>query len=137
MKIHPYLVFDGQCEEAVTFYKDILGGTISMMSRFSEAPPEMPFSEDLKDKIMHCTLEFGGGILLASDGGGEALIQGNNTYMSLNVPEEEEALTIFTALSEDGNIIMPFEDVFWGGKFGMLTDKFGIQWMVSSEHKPA
>ena len=137
MKIHPYLVFDGQCEEAVTFYKDILGGTITMMSRFSEAPPEMPFSEDLKDKIMHCTLEFGAGVLLASDGGGEPLIQGNNTYMSLNVPEEEEALAVFTALSENGNIIMPFEDVFWGGKFGMLTDKFGIQWMVSSEHKPA
>ena len=136
MKIHPYLVFDGQCEEAVSFYKDILGGTISMMSRFSEAPPEMPFSEDLKDKIMHCTLEFAGGVLLASDGGGEPVIQGNNTYMSLNVPEEEEALTVFTALAKNGIIIMPFEDVFWGGKFGMLTDQFGIQWMVSSEHKP-
>ena len=136
MKIHPYLIFDGNCEEAISFYKDVLSGSVTMQSRFSDAPPEMPVSDSMKHKIMHCTLEFGDGLLMASDGMQGPVSHGNNTHMSLSIPAEEEALAVFNGLSEGGQVTMPFEAVFWGGKFGMLTDKFGIQWMVSSQHKP-
>ena len=135
MKIHPYLIFDGRCEEAISFYRDILDGSITTQSRYSDAPPDMPVSDSMKDKIMHCTLEFGEGLLMAADGMQGPVKQGNNAHMSLNIPAEEEAHAVFTGLSEGGNVTMSFDHAFWGGKFGMLTDKFGIQWMVSSQHK--
>ena len=136
MKIHPYLIFDGQCEEAIQFYKDILGGSISTQMRYGDAPADMPVSEEMKDKIMHMTLEFGEGLLMAADGMQGPLKLGNNAHMSLNVPVAEEAAAVFNSLAEDGQITMPFKEVFWGGKFGMLTDRYGVQWMVSSQHKP-
>ncbi len=136
MKLNPYLTFNGNCEEAMNYYKDILGGEFLVQMRFSEAPPEIPFPDELKDKIMHTTLQFSGCSILASDSGQGEVNQGNANHLSINVDSEEEALAIFKGLAENGQVAMPFETVFWGGKFGMLVDKYGVQWMVSTDHKP-
>lgn len=136
MKLNPYLNFDGNCEEALNFYADVLAGEIKMLMRFSEMPPDTcEIDEALKDKIMHATLEFGeGNTLLFSDSGAPDFVQGTNAHMSLNIPEVTVAENIYNSLLEGGNATMPFVPAFWGGNFGMLTDKFGVQWMVSSAH---
>ncbi|NAS11710.1 VOC family protein [Poritiphilus flavus] len=136
MKINTYLMFDGNCEDAIGFYKDVLNGQISTQMRYSDAPEDMPMPDHMMNKIMHTTLEFEGGSIMACDTH-DKLNLGNAHHLSLNIASEEEALAVFNSLADGGQIAMPFEEVFWGGKFGMLTDKFGIQWMVSSEHKPA
>lgn len=136
MKLNPYLNFDGNCEEAINFYADVLTGEIKMLMRFDQMPPDTcEINEALKDKVMHATLEFGdGNTLLFSDSGAPGFVQGNNAHMSLNIPEIEEAEKIFNNLLNEGKETMPFAPAFWGGSFGMLTDKFGVQWMVSSAH---
>ena len=134
MKLHPYIGFKGNCEEAMQFYKTILNGNITMQSRFKEAPEGvMQVPEEAKDLIMHCTLEFDGNIIMGSDTLMEHVTFGNNFSLSINTTEEK-AQAYFEKLSEGGQVLMPFGDAFWGGKFGMLSDKFGVQWMLSSEH---
>lgn len=136
MKLHPYLTFNGNCEEVMNFYKDILGGEFIIQMRFSEAPPEMPVPDEMKDKIMHTTMEFSGCQILASDTMQGTVSRGTGNHLSINVDSEDEALAIFNSLAEEGKVAMPFEAVFWGGKFGMLVDKYDVQWMVSTDHKP-
>ncbi|MDC8005678.1 VOC family protein [Aureisphaera galaxeae] len=137
MKLNTYLTFNGNCEEAMNFYKEILNGEFTTFMRFGEAPPNaFPVADEHKDLVMHCTLEFGEATLMASDTNQpEHLVTGSNYHLSIgtDVTKGEAA---FNALSEGGQILMPYADVFWGGKFGMLVDKYGIQWMVSSDHKP-
>jgi len=136
MKLNPYLAFKGNCEQAMRFYEDVLGGKILMMMRFNEAPPgEFPITDEIKDLVMHCTLEFNGLTIFASDN--MQCNPGNNFSLSINADDDEQAIKFFDSLLEgDGKTIMPFENVFWGGKFGMLEDQFGIQWMISTDHKP-
>lgn len=136
MKLNPYLNFQGNCEEVINFYKDVLDGEIVMMSRFSDMPPEMcEIGDNDMNKIMHATLTFGEGqTLLFSDNINPGFNPGNNIHLSINIADEEEAEKVYNSLLEGGNATMPFAPAFWGGKFGMLTDKFGVQWMVSSAH---
>jgi len=136
MKLNPYLNFDGNCEEAINFYADVLAGEIKMLMRYDQMPSDVCEIGDVsKDKVMHATLEFGeGNSILFSDNVNSGFVKGNNAHMSLNIPEEEEAEKVFMNLLEGGTETMPFGPVFWGGKFGMLTDKFGTHWMVSSAH---
>jgi PhnB protein len=137
MQLQTYLAFDGNCETAMNFYKDIFDGEITMLSRFKEMPEEaMCVPETAHDLVMHCTLQFRDCLLMASDTvDSQNFKQGNNYSISVNVDNEAEAATIFAGLSDQGQIIMPFADAFWGGKFGMLVDQFGVQWMLSSAHK--
>ena len=138
MQLNSYLTFkEGDCEAAMNFYKDILGGEFTTMMRFEDAPPDaFPVPDNAKKLVMHCTLEFGGCTLMGSDTiNSDEISIGNNTSLSINATEEE-AYAIFTGLAENGSILMPFEEVFWGGKFGIINDQFGIRWMVSSDHKP-
>ena len=133
MKCDMYLTFDGNCEEAMLFYKEVLNGEFSVTMRYAEGPPEYS-NEEIADKIMHQTLIFGDGCeLKASDSFHESLNKGNNFHVSILTHEEEEAVNFFTGLANGGTVTMPFETVFWGGKFGSCIDKFGIQWMVSYE----
>lgn len=138
MQCNTYLTFDGNCEEAMNFYKDILGGEFRVINRFNEMPSDVfDVPEKARDLIMHCTLAFDGCILMGSDTlETEKFTRGTGSTISLNAAEDE-AIAIFNGLGEGGEVVMPFEDAFWGGKFGMITDKFGVQWMVTSEHKPA
>lgn len=129
----PYLMFNGNCEEAVNFYKNCLDGTLGYMGRFGDSPD--PVKESAKNKIMHVELRFPGGALMASDYYDEAQYttpsEGSNIHLSIGFDSEEKLRKAFKLLSEDGTVTMPLKEQFWGSLFGMLTDKYGIKWMFS------
>ncbi len=132
--INPYLVFNGNCEEAFNFYKSVFGEEFSYLGRIKEAPSETPISEEEGEKIMHVTLPIGKGAVLMGSDTSEAhgLVSfGTNFSISINADSKEEATALFNGLSADGVITMPLTDTFWGAYFGMFVDKFGIQWMVN------
>lgn len=134
--MNPYLTFRETCEEAFEFYKSVFGGEFLTLSRFSDAPPEMSVPEADKNKIMHVSLPVGEHtILMGSDkpaafGSVEA---GNNFSISLSPDSREATDTLFNALSAGGHVTMPLAETFWGAYFGMLVDKFGIQWMLNHD----
>ncbi len=131
-----YLNFNGNCEEAFNFYKSVFGGEFSYLGRFEEMPDseESQVSQADKKKIMHVSLPIGSSILMGSDRGGEwasSFVLGNNFSISITADSKEEANKLFNDLALGGQITMPLENTFWGDYFGMLTDKFGVNWMVS------
>jgi len=129
-----YLNFNGNCEEAFNFYKSAFGGTFTTISRFGDIPGNSDIPETDRNKIMHVSLPIGSSILMGSDTGeGRAsnFRQGNNFSISISADSKEEADRIFNALSQGGQINMPLNLTFWGDYFGMLCDKFGINWMMS------
>lgn len=132
-----YLSFNGNCEEAMLCYQDIFDGEFTVTMRYSEGPPEFSTPENA-NKIMHQTMIFGNNCeIKASDDFNAPLIKGNNFHVSILADDEDSAYAYFIGLAEDGEITMPFEEVFWGGKFGSCIDKFGVQWMVSSNPENA
>lgn len=139
--VNVYLTFKGNCEEAFNFYRSVLGGEFQYVGRFGEMPPQegMQMPESDKNKIMHISLPVSKEtILMGSDTGGEwapDFREGNNFSISVNTDSTQEADRVFNGLSAGGNITMPIADTFWGSYFGMLTDKFGINWMVSFEKR--
>ncbi|MEO6683085.1 MAG: VOC family protein [Ginsengibacter sp.] len=131
-----YLNFNGNCEEAFNFYKSVFGGEFTYMGRFSDMPESEDYkvSEEAKNRIMHVSLPIGKSILMGSDTGGDwapAFVLGNNFSVSVTADSKEEADTLFNALARNGHISMPLADTFWGDYFGMLTDSFGVSWMIS------
>lgn len=137
--VSTYLTFNGNCEEAFNFYKSVLGGEFTYIGRFGEMPPQEgmpPMDEADRNKIMHVGLPIGSTVLMGSDTGGDwasSFIQGNNFSVSVNAENKTEADRLFNGLSAGGQVTMPIADTFWGSYFGMFTDKFGINWMVSFE----
>ena len=142
--LNPYLNFNGNTEEVFNFYKSVFGGEFSTLMRFKDVPADVPMdgcvdmegnkpAENEGEKIMHIALPIGGNILMASDVPShmEQVKGGTNTSLSISVESKEEADSIFAALSAGGTVTMPIDNMFWGDYFGMLTDKFGIQWMVN------
>ena len=137
--INPYLNFPGTAEEAFNLYKSVLGGEFLALQRYKDMPEGSKVSAEDAEKIMHIALPIGGGNILmgtdALESMGQKLTTGNNFYLSLDVNSEGEADQVFNALSDGGQAIMPMQKAFWGSYFGMLADKFGVQWMVSYEYK--
>ena len=135
IKINPYLNFPGNTEEAFNFYKKVFGGDFAGgIFRFKDTPDKDKLSKQDQEKVMHVGLPVGNNMLMATDAlesMGFKLTFGNNFYLSVETEGKEEADRIFSSLSEGGNVQMPMKDEFWGAYFGMLTDKFGVQWMVS------
>lgn len=131
--IEPYLFFGGRCEEALEFYGKALGATVSYLGRYNESPDALPpgvLEPGFEDKIMHATFHIGDNTLMASDGcASDSHFSGFN--LSLALPTQAEAEQAFSALAEDGNVIMPLGKTFWSPCFGMLTDRFGMGWMIS------
>ncbi len=130
------MTFNGNCEEAFEFYKAVFKGDFTTVSKFKDMPPnpEYPMSDEEKEKIMHISLPIGDTVLMGSDTGGEWASNykpGNNFSISIGVDSKEKADSLFAELSEGGSAIMPMENTFWDSYFGMFTDRFGIQWMVS------
>ena len=127
-----YLNFDGNCREAMTFYGKCLQAEPGF-TPFSAGPPEMPaITKTAPDRILHSELASGPVVLMASDTlPGMTLQQGNNFSISITCESEAEMERLFAALTENGKVTMPMHDAFWGGRFGMLTDQFGISWMFS------
>lgn len=137
MFVQPYLSFGGSCEEALEFYKSALGAEVQMLMRFKENPEPQPgFPECFDEKVMHANVRIGETTLLASDGqcDGQANFEGFS--LSITVPDEAGAERVFAALGQGGLVTMPLEKAFWTPKFGMLTDRFGVSWMVSVMQKP-
>lgn len=133
--LNAYLNFNGNCEEAFNFYKSVFGGDFTYVGRFGDMPEgEQPIPDEMKNAIMHISLPISKEtILMGSDTGGEwasQLVVGNNVSLSITALTKEEADRLFEGLAAGGNITMPIGDVFWGDYFGMLTDKYGVNWMV-------
>jgi len=130
-----YLTFEGNCEQAFEFYKSVFGGEFSHVGRYKDMPEDPNCLVEDKEKIMHISYQINdNAILMGSDTGGQWADQfkkGNNFSISIQADSKKHANRLFKDLSVGGNIIMPLDDTFWGSYFGMLTDKFGIQWMVS------
>ena len=138
--VNPYLTFNGNCEEAFTFYKSVFGGDFQFVGRFKDMPAmggseSVPANEG--EKIMHISLPISNETTLmgsdSSESYGQATIVGNNFNISVNTGSTEEADKLFNGLSAGGKVIMPMNKTFWGSYFGMLVDRFDIQWMVSFE----
>lgn len=141
IQLNPYLTFLGNCEEAFTFYKSIFGRDFTYIGRFGDMPPQegITITEEDKHKIMHVSLPIdNNAILMGSDTLGERQYKttiGNNFSLSLNVDTKADADRLFKSLAEGGNITMPMANTFWGDYFGMCTDKFSINWMISFNKK--
>jgi PhnB protein len=133
--VNPYLNFSGNTEEAFNFYKSVFGGEFLALQRFKDTPVKDKIPADDQEKIMHVALPIGpGNILMATDAlesMGQTLAKGNNFSLSIDTDSQEEADTLFQALSRGGEVTLPLEKTFWGAYFGMLNDRFGIQWMIS------
>ena len=137
MRIDPYLFFDGDAEEAFRFYEEILDGDLQAMQRYKDIPDG---GDDLtpaqQEFVLHASLEFTEEYsIMGSDvieGMGDGHIEGTNVAISVYLPTTEEADRVFHELAEEGTISMPLEEQFWGDYYGSLTDRFGINWMVSA-----
>ena len=133
MIIHPYLMFNGNCEEAMTFYRSVFGGDFSARQTFAEMPGDEVGPADA-DRIMHMSLTVGATELMASDTTSDMdpVPAGHNVSLSVDPEDPDEARRIFDALAEGGTVTMAFDRQFWGDWFGTCTDRFGIDWMVGS-----
>ena len=133
--IVPYLYFNGKAAEALTFYSTALDGEILFQQTYGDSPMEV--SPDSKGKIMHATFKAGELSIMVSDSTEKTAVKaGTNISLSLNFKDEESMTKVFNALSDGGNIAMPLQDTFWGARFGMATDKFGIHWMFNHDKTP-
>mgnify|MGYP006189501657 FL=1 len=142
--VNPYLIFNGNCEEAFLFYQSVFGGEFPFLGRFSEMPEGeegcgAPVSEKDANRIMHVSLPIGNTILMGSDSSEQSgdVTFGGNFSISINVDSAAEGDRIFNGLSAGGKITMPLDKTFWGAFFGMFVDKFGIHWMVNYDYEQA
>lgn len=132
MQLEPYIFFYGRCEEALEFYKRAIGGDYEL-SRFEGSPMADQVPPDFRNKVMHATFNAPGFSFMASDGQpGKTLSEEGNVSLCIATSDFAEAERVFNALAEGGNVMMPLGDAFWGGKFGVLTDRFKTEWMVRS-----
>lgn len=136
MTIRPYLFFDGRAEEAIAFYREVLGAEVLMLMRFKESPEPPPSGAAVpgsEDKVMHASLKIGDAELMLSDGncGGQPDFRGMS--LALSAKDVAEARRLFAALGEGGRVQMPFEPTFFSPGFGVVADRFGVSWMVITE----
>ena len=130
MQVQTYLSFDGRCEEAIEFYRKALGAEVAMLLRFKDSPDQTVTPPGGGNKVMHSRFRIGETTVLASDGrsGGGPKFEG--FALSLSLPNEAEADRLFAKLADGGKVQMPLTKTFFSPRFGMLTDRFGVMWMV-------
>jgi PhnB protein len=138
-QINPYINFNGNAEEAFTFYKSVFGGEFAKIMRFKDiSSPEFPITENDANKIMYIALPIGKNILMANDvpeSMGQTNENENRSKISISAESKEEADKLFNGLSVGGQIEAPIGDSPWGSYFGMFRDKYGIEWMVDFDPK--
>jgi PhnB protein len=135
MQVHPYLFFDGRCEEAIEFYKKALGAKVEMLMRYRDSPePQPPGMNVPGDKVMHSCFRIGETQIMASDGmcSGQAKFDGFS--LSISAANDAEAKRIFNALADGGKVTQPLTKTFFASSFGMLADRYGVNWMVIAEN---
>jgi PhnB protein len=133
MQLVPYLFFYGRCEEALEFYKTALGGTYELQ-RVAGSPAEEHMPPGSGNRVMHATFHGDGFEFMASDGRDDKAIDpdAGNISLALAAKDGAEGERLFNALSDGGKVTMPLGDAFWGGRFGMLVDRFGVEWMITA-----
>ena len=133
MLVQPYLNFGGRCEEALSFYRTALGAEVETLMRFRESPDEPPpgaIPPGWDDKVMHASMRIGESVVMASDGGCSEEAGFAGFSLTLSVADPAEAERRFAALADGGRVQMPLAETFFAASFGMVTDRFGVQWMV-------
>ncbi len=133
MNLEPYLSFKGDCAEAFKFYETVLGGKITFVMTYGDAPPGSPVPPDMKDKVMHASMTIGKTTLMGADTPSQFASTPAGFSISIGVETPEAAEKIYAALSAGGTIKMPIGETFWAQRFAMLSDKFGIPWMINCE----
>lgn len=136
--LNPYLNFPGNTEEAFNFYKSVFGGEFQTLVRFKDTQEAGRLPANEQDKLMHIALPIGQNILMGTDAlesMGHKLHAGDNISLSFHADSKEQADKLYAGLSAGGQATMPMADMFWGDYFGMLTDRFGIQWMINHSNQ--
>jgi PhnB protein len=136
--IQPYLFFGGRCEEAIEFYRKALGAQVEMLMLHKDSPDPHPpgmLQPGFEDKVMHATVRIGSATLMASDGCDDKS-RFDGFRLSLGLATEDEAKRAFAGLSDGGQVQMPLTKTFWSPCFGMVTDRFGVGWMVTISAEP-
>jgi PhnB protein len=129
--VSPYIAFKGNCRGAIEFYKSALEGEVL----FTQTVGESPMSNmGPAENIMHCTIKVGGStIMMCDDPRPDAVASGGNISLAIGLNDPERAKQIFANLAKDGSVIMPLEKTYWAEAFGMVTDKFGVKWMINCD----
>jgi PhnB protein len=130
MLVQPYLTFEGRCDEALKFYQAAIGAEIVMLMRFKESPDQSMITPESAEKVMHASMRIGESMVMASDGRCTGQPSFSGVTLSLTVADDTEAEQKFAALADGGQVTMPMTKTFFASKFGMLMDRFGVQWMV-------
>ncbi|MBK5957368.1 hypothetical protein CCR97_03985 [Rhodoplanes elegans] len=135
MKVQPYLFFDGRCDEAIAYYKAVLGAESTFLMRFEDAPDQPPpgvLPADWSDKVMHSELRIGDTVVMLSDGrcAGQPDFQGIS--LSLTADGDDHADRLFASLADGGTVQMPIGKTFFASRFGMVADRFGVTWLIIS-----
>lgn len=133
MQVQTYLFFDGRAEEALEFYTKTLGAKVGMMMRFKESPDQSMCSPGSENKILHAYFRIGETQLMASDGRNTGNPNFKGFALSISVKTPAEADKLFNALAEGGKVNMPLSKTFFSPRFGMVADKFGVDWMILAE----
>ena len=133
MELSTYLHFNGNCEEAFKFYEQCTGGKIETLFRHEGSPAEAQVPPEWKNKILHARMKIGDQSLMASDAAPGRYSQPQGFSVSLALKDVKKGEQIFNALAEGGKTCMPFQKTFWAAGFGMVTDRFGVPWMVNCE----
>lgn len=132
--VEPYLFFGGRCAEALEYYREHLGAEIGMIMRYRESPDISGCPSSMPagwgEKVMHASFTIGASRLMGSDGMKEGM-PADGHCMSLTLPDEGQAKQVFAALADGGHVFMPLDRTFWSPCFGMVTDRFGIHWMIT------
>ena len=136
-QLNPYLNFNGDAQQAIALYARALGARTEHLQRFGDVPGTPPDSAS-RDRVIHALLRIGEAVIMISDAMRDQPVAiGSNVHVCLDFDDEDDMARRFDALSQGGEVTMPLQDTFWGARFGMLTDAFGIPWMFNHTRKPA
>ena len=133
MRVEPYLFFDGRCEEAIEFYRKVLGAEVTALIRYKDGPePPLPgmIPPGSENKVLHSNLRIGETMVMASDGNCQGKPSFQGFSLSVTAPNEAEAERMFAALASGGQVQMPLAKTFFSPCFGMVADRFGVSWMI-------
>ncbi|SRR5579885_182398 len=133
MKLHTYLNYGGNCEQAFRFYEQHLGGKITMLVTWSQMPNATDVPPDWKNAILHARISIGDAVLMGADVPPERFQPMRSAYLSLMVDSADEAERMYALLSDGGQIFMPMQETFFAHRFAMLRDRFGTSWMILNE----
>ncbi len=133
MQLNPYLMFNGNCAQAFRFYEKTLGAKIVAMMTYGDTPAAKDSPPAMRDKVIHARMTIDGQVVMASDAPADRYDTPKGITVTLNIQDPAEAERTFHALADGASVTMPIQETFWAKRFGMLTDRFGIPWMVNCE----